>query len=60
MRSLREFWNEESGVGVVELILIVVVLIGVVIMFRNSLRDLVKTIFKTINDDAGTVHVDEK
>lgn len=60
MRSLREFWNEESGVGVVELILIVVVLIGVVIMFRNSLRDLVETIFKTINDDAGTVHVDEK
>ena len=60
MRSLREFWNEESGVGVVELILIVVVLIGVVIMFRNSLRDLVETIFKTIKDDAGTVHVDEK
>ncbi len=60
MRSLREFWNEESGVGVVELILIVVVLIGVVIMFRNSLRELVETIFKTIKDDAGTVHVDEK
>ena len=57
MRSLREFWNEESGVGVVELILIVVVLIGVVIMFRNSLRELVETIFK---DDAGTVHVGEK
>lgn len=55
MRGLKEFWNEESGIGVVELILILVVLIGVVIIFRDSLRSLVESIFGTIENDAASV-----
>ena len=36
MRTAREFMREEDAVGVVEIILILVVLISLVIILRNS------------------------
>ena len=50
-----EFWKEEDGIGVVELILILVVLIGLVLIFKDSLRKLVKEIFDTITKGATDV-----
>ena len=55
MRSFVEFWEEEDGIGVVELILILVVLIGLVLIFKDSLRKLVKEIFDTITKGATDV-----
>ncbi len=52
---VRDFWEEEEGIGVVELILILVVLIGLVILFKDSIRKLVKDIFETITSSAGDV-----
>lgn len=55
MRGIKEFICEEDGVGVVELILILVVLIGLVIIFKKQLTSLVNNIFKTITDKAGSI-----
>ena len=55
MRGIREFIMEEDGVGVVELILILVVLIGLVLIFKEQLTNLVNDIFKTITGKAGRV-----
>lgn len=55
MRSIWEFVEEEDGVGVVEMILILVVLIGLVLIFKKQLTNLVNDIFKTISDRAGNV-----
>ncbi len=55
MRSFKEFWKEEDGIGVVELILILVVLIGLVLIFKDSLRELVQNIFETITEGAADV-----
>ncbi|MCI5873361.1 MAG: Flp1 family type IVb pilin [Clostridiales bacterium] len=55
MRGIREFVAEEDGVGVVELILILVVLIGLVLIFKEQLTDLVNDIFNTITKSAGRV-----
>ncbi|MFR4351852.1 MAG: Flp1 family type IVb pilin [Roseburia sp.] len=55
MRGIREFIKEEDGVGVVELILILVVLIGLVLIFKEQLTDLVNNIFDTITGKAGKV-----
>ncbi len=41
--------------GTVEVILIIVVLIGLVIIFKNQLQKLVKTIFEKITEDSNTV-----
>lgn len=55
MTNFIEFWKEEDGIGVVELILILVVLIGLVLIFKDSLRKLVKEIFETITKGATDV-----
>lgn len=55
MRGIREFLAEEDGVGVVEMILILVVLIGLVLIFKKQLTNLVNDIFKTIMSNAKKV-----
>ena len=41
--------------GTVEIILIIVVLIGLVIIFKDQLRSLVNTVFEKITQDSNTV-----
>lgn len=55
MEIIKNFMKEEDGIGVVEIILIVVVLIGLVLIFKKQLTNLVNDIFSTITDKAGTV-----
>ena len=52
---IAEFWKEEDGIGTVEMILILVVLIGIVLIFKDNLNDLVESLFKTINSQAKRV-----
>ncbi|MCD2493501.1 hypothetical protein LQE92_12835 [Lacrimispora sp. NSJ-141] len=52
----RDFWNEETAIGVVEIILILVVLISLVLIFKKQLTSLVKSIFSEVNDKAENVY----
>ncbi len=52
---VKAFIADEEGMGTVELILIIVVLIGLVIIFKSQLNDLVERIFETITDESNTV-----
>ena len=54
-RNPRDFFAEEDGMGTVEVILIIVVLIGLVIIFKTQITKLVKSIFQSITEDAGEV-----
>lgn len=45
----------EEGMGVVEVILIIVVLIGLVIIFQSNIKNVVSSIFSTIETNAGKV-----
>ena len=51
----RHFAKDESGMGVVEVILIIVVLIGSVIIFRTQITKVVNNIFKTITSKTGKI-----
>ena len=53
--SIRNFIEEEDGIGTVEMILILVVLIGLVLIFKSQLTSLVNSIFDKINSQAGKV-----
>ena len=53
--NLWDLMKEEEGIGVVEIILILVVLIGLVIIFKKQITNLVNDIFDTINEEAGKV-----
>jgi len=55
MRTMKEFLKEETGIGTVEMILILVVLIGLVIIFKKEITDLVNGIFRTISSKAGQI-----
>ena len=55
MLGFNNLLREEKAAGVVELILIIVVLIGIVLIFKKQLTDLVNDIFDTITDQAGKV-----
>lgn len=55
LKRFRDFLREEEGMGTVEIILIIVVLIGLVIIFKTQLRTLVNTVFEKITSDSNTV-----
>ena len=57
--NIREFLEEEDGIGVVEIILILVVLIGLVVIFKDNIRNLVNDIFETITSGAADVSATE-
>ena len=55
MGLIKEFCLEEDGIGVVEIILILVVLIGLVLIFKSKITSLVNTIFNKITNNANSV-----
>ena len=52
---IKEFAMEEDAVGVVEIILILVVLISLVIIFKEQLTSLVKKILSKITKQSNTI-----
>lgn len=52
---LRSIWLSQDGMGVVEVILIIVVLIGLVIIFQTNIKGVVASIFSTIQKNAGSI-----
>ena len=55
MHHLESFLKEEDGVGVVEIILILVVLISLVLVFKNEVTSLVNSIFSKIVSQSNSV-----
>jgi Flp pilus assembly pilin Flp len=53
--GIRKFWTDESGMGTVEVILIIVVLIGLVIVFKEQISGIVEDVFKTIREETRAV-----
>lgn len=54
--EIKAFLWEEDGVGVIEIVLILVVLIGLVIIFKSQITDLLENIFKEINSQSKEVY----
>ncbi len=53
--GIKKFWTDESGMGTVEVILIIVVLIGLVIVFKEQISGIVEDVFKTIREETRAV-----
>ncbi len=54
--QIDRFCQEEDGMGVVEIILIIVVLISLVIIFKSQITSLVTSIMNSIKKDAESVY----
>lgn len=55
LRYMLHVLKEDRGIGVVEIILILVVLIGLVVIFKSQLTSLVESIFETINSESSGI-----
>lgn len=52
---LKRILTEERGIGVVEVILILVVLIGLVLIFKSQLTSLLQNIFQKITSESAGI-----
>ncbi len=55
LKGMREFIREEEGMGTVEIILIIVVLVGLVIIFKSQITQIINTLFQRITSQTNTV-----
>ena len=53
--EIREFFEDESAVGVIEVVLILVVLIGLVIIFKNQLNSLIQSLLDKITKQSSSI-----
>lgn len=54
-KTWKDFWKEEDGMGTVEIILIIVVLIGLVMIFREEIMNIVEGVMKRIGNGADQI-----
>ena len=55
VKNASDALSNTEGMGTVEIILIILVLIGLVIIFKEQLNDLVNSVFTKITTQAGTI-----
>ncbi len=55
LKTVRQFFTEEDGMGTVEVILIIVVLVGLVVIFKEKITDIVNSIFTKITNQTKKI-----
>jgi len=55
IKYMANFWKEEDGLGTLEILLIVAVLVGIAILFGNTIVQWVTDILEGINPEAPDV-----
>ena len=54
-RAKCKILRDESGIGVIEVILILLVLVGLVIIFKEQITTLARSIFSNINSKVSGI-----
>ena len=55
LKTVRQFLTEEDGMGTVEVILIIVVLVGLVVIFKEKITVIVNYIFTKITNQTKKI-----
>lgn len=53
--AVKKFIDDEAGMGVVEIILIIIVLIGLVVIFKRQITSLVNSILSKMTSQANQI-----
>ena len=56
--QLKNFWRDRkyvSGVTVIEMVLILVILIALLVIFKEQLTDLINTIFEKVTTESSGI-----
>lgn len=55
--KIKSFVTKQmDGIGVIEIILILVIVIGIVLIFRTQITGIIKTAFNSINTNANSIN----
>lgn len=54
-REAKKFWNDEDGMGVVEVVLITIVLVGLVVLFKKQITALVNSVLSKMTNQANKI-----
>ena len=55
LKKIKNFWDDESGMGVVEVVLIIIVLVGLVMLFKNQITSLVNMLLSKMSSQAKQI-----
>lgn len=55
LKKLKNFWDDESGMGVVEVVLIIIVLVGLVMLFKKQITSLVNMLLSKMSSQAKQI-----
>ena len=55
LKGFKDFLKEDDGMGTVEVILIIVVLVGLVIIFKSRITEIVENLFDKITTQTDSV-----
>lgn len=55
LKGVRQLLIEEDGMGTVEVILIIVVLVGLVLIFKEQITKIVNSIFSKITSQTNKI-----
>ena len=57
MKAIRKFMKQKvSGIGIIEIILILVIIIGLILIFRTQIEAIIQTAFSSINSNADAIN----
>lgn len=55
LKNWKQLLREEDGMGTVEIILIIVVLVGLVVIFKDQITKIVNDLFDKITSQTGKI-----
>lgn len=55
LKGIKEFIHEEDGMGTVEVILIIVVLVALVIIFKAQITGIINSLFEKITRQTNSL-----
>ena len=55
VKKIKNFWDDESGMGVVEVVLIIIVLVGLVMLFKKQITSLVNMLLSKMSSQAKQI-----
>lgn len=55
LKKIKNFWDDESGMGVVEVVLIIIVLVGLVMLFKKQIISLVNMLLSKMSSQAKQI-----
>lgn len=57
MKAIKHFMRKQlSGIGIIEIILILVIIIGLILIFRNQIEAIIQTAFSSIISNADAIN----